>query len=1045
MEVKISPFSGFCFGVKRAEKIVRDAKKIGDIPVYTLGPLIHNPQVVEKLKTIGINPIECIKEIEFPAVLVIRSHGIPKSDFIRLSAEKGLILIDATCPFVKKAQRSAEKLHAEGRIVLILGEPGHPEVLGLMDYTDGKAIVIEDINNIREFGELNKIGILAQTTQPRRKFKKLVEKIKKKYNNADIKVIDTVCEATQNRQEAALRLANTTQLMIIVGGRNSANTNRLAQICRNTDTKVYHIEERRELKKEWFNGIDSVGISAGASTPMWLVEDIYRQIINYKEKLLMVTSGEEMIEGTEMEMEKSVTEETKVEENNSVIKEETVENNDMEKVDYDGYIFDSIQPGDIVTGKILKIDNNEVYIDIGYKSEGILKIEEFGKETPNRGDEVDVMIMNLDGRNGPILSKSKAVLQKVWNKITDSYENKKEIRGLLGAKVKGGYEVLLDGSVTSFLPHSQMVEEAVEGKEYGFRVIEANKKRNNIVVSRKVLLQDKKREMFEAKFTDDLEGKKVTAKVTRIKDYGAFLEYEGVEGLLHITDMSWGRIDKVSDVLKEGDEIEVLITKLDRENIKISFGLKQLTEEPWKVAEEKYPVNSVHKGKVTKLMDFGVFVKLQEGLEGLVHVSDISWTDRIEHPKDVVTVGEEIEVKILKLDTERKRISLGIKQLEDDPWEKAGELYSENAIVTGTVKEIVRSGFTVSLDNGIVGFVPLREMSWTKRINNASEMVEVGQQVETKVIEFDRERRRLILGLKQVQLNPWHLAAVNYPKNSIVEGTVTNLTRFGAFVDIGEGIEGLIHISDLSWTKKIGHPSEVLSKGEKVKVRVLEVRAEEQRISLGIKQVIPDPWTESDNMFPIGDTVEGKVTSLTSFGAFVEISEGIEGMIHVSDLSWNKKINHPEEMLAVGDIVKVKIIEVDPLSHRIKLGVKQVTDDPFSKFKKGAILEGEISNITEYGLFIKLGNGIEGLLHKSELPDLNGEELENKYAVGGKIAVMVLEANKTKRQIKLSAKDAVNAQKIEEYTKNLDTNISGGVSLADKIRKAMAEKNKQED
>jgi (E)-4-hydroxy-3-methyl-but-2-enyl pyrophosphate reductase len=283
MEVKISQFSGFCFGVKRADKIVRDANNIAELPVYTLGPLIHNPQVVEKLRESGINPIDSIDEISLPAVLVIRSHGIPKSEFIKLSSVKGLVLIDATCPFVKKAQRSAEKLHKDNRVVIILGESGHPEVLGLMDYTEGKAIVIEKLDEIEKLDKYERVGILAQTTQPRKKFRKMVRMIKEKLPESDIKVIDTVCEATQNRQQAALELAKSTQLMIIVGGRNSANTNRLAQICRDIGTTVYHIEERRELKKEWFEKIESVGISAGASTPMWLVEDIYRQIINYKE------------------------------------------------------------------------------------------------------------------------------------------------------------------------------------------------------------------------------------------------------------------------------------------------------------------------------------------------------------------------------------------------------------------------------------------------------------------------------------------------------------------------------------------------------------------------------------------------------------------------------------------------------------------------------------------------------------------------------------------------------------------------------------------
>ncbi|MDD2717036.1 MAG: S1 RNA-binding domain-containing protein [Candidatus Wallbacteria bacterium] len=717
---------------------------------------------------------------------------------------------------------------------------------------------------------------------------------------------------------------------------------------------------------------------------------------------------------------------------------------------YEDYManLNTLNKGAIVKGRISNINGNEVFVDIGYKSEGIISADDFKEDIGSlkEGNEVEVMIVSLDGYGGyPILSKSKADQQRIWNKIYDSYENGAEVACRLSAKVKGGYEVYLDGVIKAFMPLSQLNQECKMGASIGVRVIEANKKRNNIVVSRKILLEEERKKRFDNIFQTTKEGDVAKAKVVRLKDYGAFMDFMGVEGLLHITDVSWGRIEKIEDALKVGDEVDVKILKIDKENNKVSFGMKQLIPEPWSYAKEKYQSGSEITGKVTKLTDFGIFVKVEEGLEGLVHISDISWVRRIGHPKEIVTAGENIKVKVLNVDPEARRISLGIKQLSEDPWFKAEQLYTVNSIVTGKVREILRNGFTVELEGDLTGFVGLRDLSWTKKINNAGDVVEVGQTIEAKILELDGERRRIVLGLKQVQPNPWSMARDNYPPGTTIDGRVTNLAKFGAFVELADGIEGLIHISDMSWTKKVNHPSEILKKGDPVKIRVLEVNSEEQRISLGLKQVVPDPWNDIETRFPVGDVVEGHVISLSSFGAFVEIEEGIEGLVHVSDMSWNKKVHHPNEMVNEGDLVRVKVIEIDPGNRKIKLGLKQVSDDPLSKYRKGAIFEGEVTKHTEFGIFVKLEEGVEGLIHKSQLLDENVDDISKSYPIGDKMSVMVLEANKDKRQLRLSAKDAVNAQKIEEYKKNLDTNISGGVSLGDKIREALAKNNQNKE
>lgn len=715
---------------------------------------------------------------------------------------------------------------------------------------------------------------------------------------------------------------------------------------------------------------------------------------------------------------------------------------------YEDYMSNlgTLSKGAIVTGKITNINGNEIYIDIGYKSEGIITADDFAAEpeTLKIGNEVSVQIVSLDGYSGyPILSKSKADQQRVWNDVYNSFENGLEISGKIGAKIKGGYEVYFGGGIKAFLPLSQVTNDVRTGASIGVKVIEANRKRNNVVVSRKVLLEEEKKKKFDHIFTSCKEGDVVKVRVARLKDYGAFVDYDGIEGLLHITDVCWGRVEKIEDVLAIDQQIEVKIIKIDQETRKISFGMKQLKPEPWSYAASKYPAGTTVNGKVTKLMDFGIFVQLEEGLEGLVHISDISWTQRVEHPKDVVTAGENISVKILNVDQESRRISLGIKQLSEDPWSKISGLFTVNSVVTGTVVELLRNGFTVELSKGIVGFVNAKDISWTRKVVNPAEVVKPGDNVEVRIMELDAEKRRLSLGLKQVALNPWTVARDTYPVGSVVEGKVTNITRFGAFVELSDGIEGLVHVSDLSWTKKVNHPSEVLSKGAALKVRVLEVNSEEQRISLGYRQVMPDPWTDIEDRFPVGTMVEGRVVSLTSFGAFVELEEGIEGLVHISDMSWNRKVQHPNEVVTEGDLVRVKVTEIDAANRKIKLGLKQVTDDPMNKYKKGAIFEGEVTKVTEFGLFVKLEDGIEGLVHKSHLIDDSAENLESAYPPGTKMAVSVIECNREKRQLRLSAKEAVNVQKIEEYRKNLDVNISGGVSLAEKFREALAKNNQE--
>jgi small subunit ribosomal protein S1 len=496
--------------------------------------------------------------------------------------------------------------------------------------------------------------------------------------------------------------------------------------------------------------------------------------------------------------------------------------------------------GSIVKGRILEIRPREVLVDIGYKSEGVIPASEFDDMNQVEvGDEVEVLLEKLENEDGMIvLSKEKAAHKQNWDKIVKVFEGDGLIKGKVKAVVKGGLTVNI--GVEAFLPGSQIdivppkdLQQFV-GNTYDFKIVKINDERKNVVLSRREIIEQERAEK-RSRFLETVKvGDTVKGVVKNLTDFGAFIDLDGMDGLLHITDMTWGRLTHPSELLKIGQEIDVVVLDINKEKERVSLGLKQTQRNPWDKIEERFPVGATVRGKVTNLVPYGAFVEIEEGVEGLIHVSELSWTKRITRPSDVLTQGQEIEAVVLGVNKEEQKISLGVRQLEPNPWDAIEHKYAIGSRVTGKIR---------------------------------------------------------------------------------------NMTAYGAFVELEEGIDGMIHVSDLSWTRKINHPSEVLKKNDEVEAIVLDIDKVNQRISLGVKQLDSDPWKEIDQKYKIGDLVRGKVTKLASFGAFVQLQDDIDGLVHISQLS-EEHVAKVKDVLKVGQEVEARVIKVDKAERRIGLSIK---------------------------------------------------------------------------------------------------------------------------
>jgi small subunit ribosomal protein S1 len=505
----------------------------------------------------------------------------------------------------------------------------------------------------------------------------------------------------------------------------------------------------------------------------------------------------------------------------------------------------SIKEGEVVRGNIIQVTDDYVMVDIGYKSEGQIRISEFtdeeGAVSAKVGDEVDVLLEYHEDENGEIvLSKEKAAKIKVWDEISKIYKDDGVIDGRIVSKVKGGLSV--DIGVQAFLPGSQVDLRPVRnldsliGQQCQFKILKYNKKRRNVVLSRRVLLE-KEREELKSDTLDRLEeGKVLDGVVKNITEYGVFVDLGGIDGLLHITDMSWGRVGHPSEMCSIGDSIKVMVLNFDPEKERVSLGLKQLTEDPWSSVEARYPEGGRVTGRVVSLTDYGAFVELEPGIEGLIHVSEMSWTAKVRHPSKVVSVGDIVEAVVLNLNKGNKRISLGMKQVEPNPWDVIGEKYPVGTTIQGKIKNITDFGLFIGIDEGIDGLVHISDLSWTKRIKHPSELYKKGEEIQAIVLNIDKENERFSLGVKQLNVDPWEEIPKRYPVGSSVVGTVTNVTDFGLFVEIEEGIEGLVHVSEIS-KEKIKTPVGLFQEGQEVTAKVVNIGREERKIGLSLKRL----------------------------------------------------------------------------------------------------------------------------------------------------------------------------------------------------------------
>lgn len=515
-----------------------------------------------------------------------------------------------------------------------------------------------------------------------------------------------------------------------------------------------------------------------------------------------------------------------------------------------------LKEGEIAKGTVLQVAKDFVIVDVGYKSEGQIPISEFmnakGETNVSVGDEVEVLIESRENENGMVvLSKEKADKMRVWDEISAACERDELVKGTIVGRVKGGLSV--DIGVKAFLPGSQVDIRPVRnldqfiGQEFEFKVIKFNKRRGNIVLSRRVLLEKQREELKKETLERLKEGAILKGVVKNLTDYGAFIDLGGIDGLLHITDMSWGRVGHPSEIFNVGEETEVLVLKFDPETERVSLGLKQIQEDPWHRADEKYPVGTRVRGKVVSLTDYGAFIEIEQGVEGLIHVSEMSWTKRVKHPNKILEVGDEVEAVVLDIDTKAKRIALGMKQIEPNPWTLLEDKYPIGSVIKGQIRNVTDFGIFVGVEEGIDGLVHVSDISWTQRIKHPGEIYKKGDIVEAVVLNIDVENERFSLGIKQLHQDPWDTLAERMPVGTVVKGKVTKLTDFGAFVEIEEGIEGLVHVSELR-EERVEKPSDVVSEGDEIEVKIIDINTVDRKIALSAKAVLADDSDYRDYM-----------------------------------------------------------------------------------------------------------------------------------------------------------------------------------------------------
>ena len=642
MELFVAKSAGFCFGVSRAiDMAYNEIEK--NKKIYSYGPLIHNKEVTADLKKRGIDVIEGLEGIE-EGTIIIRSHGVGKALYDEI-AKKGLKWVDGTCPFVKRIHSIVEKAHERKKQIIIIGSPNHPEVQGIHGWCQNAAVILEEIEQAKRFVpmENKKYTVVVQTTFRKNKFEQIIQALQNK--GLDLEVFDTICSATAKRQQEAVLISKNVDKMIVIGDKNSSNTQKLVEICKKNCQKTYYIETICDLVLNIFSKNDKIGITAGASTPPAIIKEVIGTMSEALNDAVQNNGGSE----SELTFEQMLNES-----------------------------FTTLHTGDVVKGTVISISNEEVSVNLNYKSDGIIPKGEFSRDAnvlPSKvlqpGDEIEVFVVRVnDGDGNVLLSRKRIEDQKGMEEIEVAYNNKEIITGKVTDVVKGGLIALVNG-VRVFIPSSQVSNRFIEdlnvfkGQDLEFNIIELDKVKRRIIGGRKALIEKEVLQKKAALFEKLEIGSKVTGTVSRITDFGAFVDLGGVDGLIHISEMSWGRITNPKEVLKEGEEVEAIILDIDKEKGKISLSLKDSSKNPWTLAVEKYPVGSVTEGKVVPMVPFAAFVELEAGVDGLVHISQIA-NKHVVKPEDELKVGQMIKVKVLEVNAEQKKISLSKRQAEEN-------------------------------------------------------------------------------------------------------------------------------------------------------------------------------------------------------------------------------------------------------------------------------------------------------------------------------------------------------------------------------------------
>ena len=649
MKIIIVDNAGFCFGVKRAINMTEEELKKSSKDIFSYGPLIHNPQVVKEFETRGLKSIDKISEIDNGRIIV-RSHGIPKSTE-RFIKDKELTLIDCTCPYVKSVHKRVEEFHNKGYNIVIIGDSSHPEIIGINGYCNNEAVIINDIDEIQNISLMDKVCVVSQTTNTVEKFDEISNAIKEKVPNVEI--FNTICNATKVRQNSTAEIAKQVEAMLVIGGYESSNTIKLYEISRRHCKNVFHIETIEDLSLQKISKFNTIGITAGASTPDWIIEEAVKAMDNLNDNEMSM----EMLEG--------------------------IENS-----------FTRIHKGEVLKGKILFVTDTEVMVNINYRSDGIINRDELSKDPDAKpkdlykeGDEIDVFVVRVDDGDGNVVLSTKRVDDvKGWEELETQFNNKDIIEAKVLNAVKGGLTVLVNG-INGFIPASHVSANYVtdlnqyRGQKLEVKIIDFDIEKRRVILSRKEVergeLDVKKKEVWSTLEVDSI----IDGIVQRLTDFGAFVDIGGVDGLIHISDLSWNRIKHPSEVVKVGDKVKVKVLALDESRNRISLGLKQTVEEPWEAFKKNVEVGSVVEGTVVNLLDFGAFVRLNDGVDGLLHVSQIS-KDHINKPADILKIGEKIMVKIIDVNEDEKRISLSMKDADEDNTEEVEVPVHEEVEVT---------------------------------------------------------------------------------------------------------------------------------------------------------------------------------------------------------------------------------------------------------------------------------------------------------------------------------------------------------------------------